>query len=536
MRHVILAFCFVIIAFSSSAQVDNCENLAQLAKAEYRKGNYEMAKYWYEKSRPVCKDHSASFYEARIKECQDKIDKKNEYTRRRIKAEKEAIAHKEAEAIERNKKREQFRYVRITASSPVQGLFENIEYDIQNKIKTSAPGLNFTNDTSMAYWDVRVMVNIHKHAIPSPDIQKFSVEAFVEVEEALTGKVEGFTEWEEGACVSDVTEEQAAELVADEIYKRNELFCRIADSISNIINQTHVSTCPKSNSDPSKDGKRTVLLIHNKANVSNDFVDYLYDCMENFLVNDSLNRFQISSRSEEIDLLRKKELLRQEAYYRTDKISQVVVGTGVKYLCGIVISGSGNDLSFKCTVIELESGDMLKGMYALHRETFDNFSDASAENVANSLANQLGLLSEKQKAKIDNAKTDFINKKKEANKAYVLSSFVPGLTQLQSGKRLKGTLFIVGETLCIGGAIAMHSIGTSYDGKFSRTNDAEYKKLYIHNANVCYTTRNVMIGTAVAVYIWNIIDAYANKPKSTTYSLSPYVGNDNFGLAINFNF
>ena len=515
-----------------------CDRAFEKAVSLYNNGKYKDAKMQFTWCQTHCKDRSSAIYQGWIDRCDAGVNKITENTRRRIKAEKEAIARKEAEAIERNKKREQFRYVRITASSPVQGLFENNEYDIQSKIKTSAPSLNFTNDTFMAYWEVRVMVNIRKHAIPSSDIQKFSVEAFVEVEEVLSGKVEKFTEWEEGACVSDVTEDQAAELVADEIYKRNELFCRIADNISNIINQTHVSTCPKPNSDPSKDGKRTVLLIHNKANASNDFVEYLYDYMENVLVNDSLNRFQISSRSEEIDLLRKKELLRQEAYYRTDKISQVVVGTGIKYLCGIVISGSGNDLSFKCTVIELESGDMLKNMHVIHRATINNIDKASAEDVAIILADKLGLLTEKQKIDMAKEKKAQDGKKKEANKAYVLSSFVPGLTQLQSGKRLKGTLFIVGETLCIGGAFAMHGLGINYEDKINKTNNSTLRQNYADNANICYTMRNVMIGAAVAVYIWNVIDAFANKPKNDAKVgyLAPYVGTESFGLALNINF
>ena len=69
-------------------------------------------------------------------------------------------------------------------------------------------------------------------------------------------------------------------------------------------------------------------------------------------------------------------------------------------------------------------------------------------------------------------------------------SFVPGLVQLQNQEKLKGSLFIVGETLCIGSAIAMHGVGVNYDDKINKTNNSDLKKLYADNANICYTMRN----------------------------------------------
>lgn len=534
MKRIITILFFVGAILCANGQ-SFCDRGFEKAISLYNSGKYKDAKMQFTWCQSHCKDRSSSNYQSWIDKCDTKINKIAENTRRRIQAEKEAIARREAEAIKKNQMRERFRYIHITASTPVQGLFQNIEYDIHAKMKQSAPELNFTNDTTLAYWEVRVVVNINKHAIQSTDIQKFSVEAFIEVENLTTGEIERFTKWEEGACVSDATENQAAKLVADEIYKRNDFFCQIANGIANIVNHTQNDVCSTKGKGESQDDKRTVLRISNKAELPNDFVDVLYDYMESAFVNDSADRFHLLNRSDGINDLRIEEIRYEEGHHSSDKVSQVVVGSSVRYLCGIVISGSYSNPSFKCTIIDLETGDIVKGMHALYSDELESLNNNAARRVANALAVKLGLLSERQKKAMENES----NKKKEIetqnNNAYNLKSFIPGLNQLQNDQKMKGTLYIAGEALCIGGAIMMHSIGVSYEGKIDKTNNSTLKQNYANNANVCYTTRNVMIGAAIAVYVWNVIDAFANKPKSTAH-MTPYIGSESVGLALNFNF
>jgi hypothetical protein len=129
---------------------------------------------------------------------------------------------------------------------------------------------------------------------------------------------------------------------------------------------------------------------------------------------------------------------------------------------------------------------------------------------------------------------------------FSLRAFVPGMAQFHKGSTLKGGLIVGGEIALIGGIIITESLRASNISKINTTHNAADKQNYINNADSYETMRNVMIGGAVALYVYNVIDAIATKGKkhvvfgNNTISVSPFVlpsaGGMSGGLALSFNF
>lgn len=121
-------------------------------------------------------------------------------------------------------------------------------------------------------------------------------------------------------------------------------------------------------------------------------------------------------------------------------------------------------------------------------------------------------------------------------------AFVPGMAQLDKKQTTKGVLFIAAEVACVGGIVAAEGLRTSYENKIASTPDASKRKDYINSANNCANVRNIMIGAAAAVYVWNIIDAVATKgPRrvklgSVAMDFAPYATGQEAGLALNLHF
>ena len=121
-------------------------------------------------------------------------------------------------------------------------------------------------------------------------------------------------------------------------------------------------------------------------------------------------------------------------------------------------------------------------------------------------------------------------------------AFVPGMEQLHKGQKTKGVLFIAGEVACVGGIIVAESMRASYVNLLGSTHNVKILATYTDNANMWQNVRNICIGAAAAVYIWNIIDASATKGAryvkvgNTEMVFAPYASPNQFGLALNINF
>ena len=120
--------------------------------------------------------------------------------------------------------------------------------------------------------------------------------------------------------------------------------------------------------------------------------------------------------------------------------------------------------------------------------------------------------------------------------------FVPGMAQIYKGSTGKGIAFIAGEVMFVGGIITTEFMRRNYSIKINQTHNTRIKEHYAHNANICAISRNVCIGGAVALYVWNIIDGVVAKGKVNAFkdgkllTFSPYMSYDATGIAMNLKF
>lgn len=116
--------------------------------------------------------------------------------------------------------------------------------------------------------------------------------------------------------------------------------------------------------------------------------------------------------------------------------------------------------------------------------------------------------------------------------------FVPGMAQIHKGSVAKGAVIIGAETACVGGIIATECLRASYASKVNSTHNADHKRTYHNKASNYQNARNILIGAAVAVYAWNVIDgAVARGPRrSPEMALGPCVIDDGMGLAMTIKF
>lgn len=120
--------------------------------------------------------------------------------------------------------------------------------------------------------------------------------------------------------------------------------------------------------------------------------------------------------------------------------------------------------------------------------------------------------------------------------------FVPGMAQIYKGSYGKGAAFITGEVLFVGGIVTTEFMRRDYSQKIAQTHNSRDKEYYAQNANICAITRNVCIGGAVALYIWNIIDGAVAKGRpyvsvdGKKLTFNPYVSSNSTGIALTFKF
>lgn len=124
---------------------------------------------------------------------------------------------------------------------------------------------------------------------------------------------------------------------------------------------------------------------------------------------------------------------------------------------------------------------------------------------------------------------------------FTLAMLLPGMAQIKKGQTAKGTCFIAGEIIFIGGAIVSHNMMNNNLNKINSTHNASLKKQYTQNANTWMTMRNVSIAGAAAVYLWNIIDGIATRGEQHilyghNVTVNPYADFNSTGIALNFKF
>lgn len=153
-----------------------------------------------------------------IDKCNKSIIAQDAAFQKKRQAEKAAIEQKEREALERKERLERDRPVFLIVSCAVPGVFERIEYDLEDGLSNQNPDFFFTRDSLEAYWFVRVVVNMFGDQANSEDKHFYYIEADIEVEDATTARVNHNRVLSDKDGTFTIPEERAAEWVANKIY------------------------------------------------------------------------------------------------------------------------------------------------------------------------------------------------------------------------------------------------------------------------------------------------------------------------------
>lgn len=90
-------------------------------------------------------------------------------------------------------------------------------------------------------------------------------------------------------------------------------------------------------------------------------------------------------------------------------------------------------------------------------------------------------------------------------------SIIPGWGQFYKGSTAKGVCFLVGEAALVSMVVAGSNLRNSYIDKAWDTQNTKERKAYLDDANTWKNIRNVCMGAAAALYVYNLIDAVATE-------------------------
>lgn len=128
------------------------------------------------------------------------------------------------------------------------------------------------------------------------------------------------------------------------------------------------------------------------------------------------------------------------------------------------------------------------------------------------------------------------------------SAIIPGWGQFHKGANLKGGLILGGCAALTAGIVFTENQRSDYMRKIAQTHDVNQIKNYSTKADHFATARNICIGAAAALYLYNLIDAVAapgarrivvhhRSSAGQTYSFAPTVMPDGTaGMAASITF
>ena len=124
-----------------------------------------------------------------------------------------------------------------------------------------------------------------------------------------------------------------------------------------------------------------------------------------------------------------------------------------------------------------------------------------------------------------------------------LMSIVPGVGQFYKGANFKAGAIIVGEVTTLGSFLVSETTRASYIKKMKE--QPKHAQEYSSLADAWENVRNVSLGAAAAIYVYNLIDAFAtpgakrvkvNSKNNAHFSAMPYADYNSFGMSLAVNF
>ncbi|WP_308662615.1 DUF5683 domain-containing protein [uncultured Alistipes sp.] len=120
------------------------------------------------------------------------------------------------------------------------------------------------------------------------------------------------------------------------------------------------------------------------------------------------------------------------------------------------------------------------------------------------------------------------------------SAIIPGWGQFHKGANLKGGLIFGGCAILATGIVFTENQRSDYARKIVRTHDQNLINSYATKRDHFTAARNICIGAAITLYVYNLIDAIATpgarriivkSRKNTNYSLIPTI-NSNYSICL----
>lgn len=120
---------------------------------------------------------------------------------------------------------------------------------------------------------------------------------------------------------------------------------------------------------------------------------------------------------------------------------------------------------------------------------------------------------------------------------------VPGMAQLYKGSKGKAATIIGAQALSVAGIILCANQSATYRNKVKE--QPRFAKEYHNKANNWETGRNISIGVAAGVYLWNLIDGFVakgkkkiitGKPNGGGLSVMPYAAPSEAGMSFAYTF
>lgn len=122
-------------------------------------------------------------------------------------------------------------------------------------------------------------------------------------------------------------------------------------------------------------------------------------------------------------------------------------------------------------------------------------------------------------------------------------AFVPGMAQIHKGSAVKGGIIITAQVASIAGIVVCENMRASYHKK--AIEQTKFAKEYTSKARDWSVGRNIAIGAAACIYVYNFIDAVVAKGKmgavmsndrGSALSLMPIITEESSGLALTYSF
>lgn len=127
--------------------------------------------------------------------------------------------------------------------------------------------------------------------------------------------------------------------------------------------------------------------------------------------------------------------------------------------------------------------------------------------------------------------------------APVLMSVIPGVGQWYKGSKVKGSVMFVAEAASVASIIVCENKRANYMTKVKEY--PKFAKEYHARAKDWETGRNISIGVAAGVWLWNIVDAavakgarrvVVNRPDGRGLAIHPYSTFESSGLTLAYKF